>query len=155
VTTAPVVHTLPGPTARLLTAVPSGDQAETVAELVGLVRRLTDLVARLDGSPGAAPTAVEPLRLGGLCLDPGSYLAVVDGRPVDLTAREFQLLWELARSSGRALTRSELLCRLGEDGDGGRGRVVDVHVARLRRKLGPLAGQLVTVRGVGYRLDAS
>jgi DNA-binding response OmpR family regulator len=93
-----------------------------------------------------------PLRLGRLSLDAGSYVAVVGGTRVDLTKREFRLLWELARSAGRTLTRAELLHRIGES-DAGRSRVVDVHVTRLRRKLGPAAPQLVTVRGVGYRLD--
>ena len=63
---------------------------------------------------------------------------------MDLTAREFRLLEELP---GR------LLVRLGE-ADRDSARVVDVHVARVRRKLGPAAAELVTVRGVGCHLDA-
>jgi DNA-binding response OmpR family regulator len=130
-----------------------------LGELATLARRLTDLVAGLAGAgmpptPPAEAQDATPLHLGWLSLDPGSYVAVVAGSRVELTAREFRLLWELARSAGRTLTRAELLRRVGEV-DPARSRVVDVHVTRLRRKLGPAAGQLATVRGVGYRLDAS
>ncbi|HSK60765.1 MAG TPA: winged helix-turn-helix domain-containing protein, partial [Actinomycetospora sp.] len=78
------------------------------------------------------------------------------GRPLDLTFREFELLKYLAANPGRVFTRSQLLQEVwGYDYYGGT-RTVDVHIRRLRAKLGTEHEQLIgTVRGVGYKLDPS
>jgi len=119
--------------------------AERLATLVGPhPRRREDRAPREDAG----------LRLGRLQLEPDGYAAVVAGRRVALTAREFELLLVLARAAGRTLTRRQLLDAVWPSSSAGEaGRTVDVHVARLRGKLGAAAGQLVTVRGVGYRLE--
>src|SRR5690606_3313860 len=76
------------------------------------------------------------------------------GRPIDLTYKEFELLKYLVQHPGRVFTRAQLLQEVwGYDYYGGT-RTVDVHVRRLRAKLGPEHEQLIgTVRNVGYRFD--
>jgi DNA-binding response OmpR family regulator len=94
----------------------------------------------------------QTVRLGALTLDTDSYRVTVQGRPLDLTYKEFELLRYLAERPGRVLTRPALLREVwGYDFYGGT-RTVDVHVRRLRAKLGPEFEHLIeTVRGVGYR----
>jgi len=88
---------------------------------------------------------------GDLQLDLRTRRADVDGRTVDLSAREFALVETFLRHPGQVLTREQLLSHVwGYDFDPG-SNVVDVYVRYLRRKLG--AERIVTVRGMGYRLD--
>jgi len=77
------------------------------------------------------------------------------GRNVSLTALEFRLLWYLAENTGKLLTRAQILERVWNDVSGVPTRVVDVHVAALRKKLNEVEAQLQisSVRGIGYRLD--
>jgi len=92
------------------------------------------------------------IRLGRLQLSTETYQVSVDGRPLDLTYKEFELLRFLASRAGRVFTRAALLREVwGYDFYGGT-RTVDVHIRRLRAKLGPEHEHLIeTVRGVGYR----
>lgn len=92
------------------------------------------------------------VRLGAIALDVDSYQVSAQGRPLDLTYKEFELLRYLAERPGRVFTRPALLREVwGYDFYGGT-RTVDVHIRRLRAKLGPELEQLIeTVRGVGYR----
>ncbi|HEX2704727.1 MAG TPA: response regulator transcription factor, partial [Candidatus Lustribacter sp.] len=89
---------------------------------------------------------------GDVTIDEVSYSAKVRGRVLDLTYKEFELLKYLAQHPGRVFTRSQLLHEVwGYDYYGGT-RTVDVHVRRLRAKLGPDNESLIgTVRNVGYR----
>jgi two-component system phosphate regulon response regulator PhoB len=87
----------------------------------------------------------------GIEIDRLSYVAKVDGRELQLTPTEFQLLWTLARQPGRAFPRNELMnCCRGEDSPSF-DRTIDVHIRSLRKKLGNWSGVIETVRGVGYR----
>jgi DNA-binding response OmpR family regulator len=102
------------------------------------------------------PDAAEPdaaIRVGELVVDPVSYQVRLRGRPLDLTYKEFELLRFLASRPGRVSTRAQLLQEVwGYDFFGGT-RTVDVHVRRLRAKLGPeYESMIATVRGVGYKL---
>ena len=92
------------------------------------------------------------IHLGPIVLDPSTYRVSIEGTPLDLTFKEFQLLRYLAERRGRVFTRPALLREVwGYDFYGGT-RTVDVHVRRLRSKLGPAhEGLIETVRGVGYR----
>ena len=92
------------------------------------------------------------IRLGPIALDPNTYRVSIEGAPLDLTFKEFELLRYLAERRGRVFTRPALLREVwGYDFYGGT-RTVDVHVRRLRSKLGPAhEGLIETVRGVGYR----
>jgi DNA-binding response OmpR family regulator len=92
------------------------------------------------------------IRLGPLVLDVDAYRVTVGARPLDLTFKEFEVLRFLASRPGRVFTRPTMLREVwGYDFYGGT-RTVDVHVRRLRAKLGPEHEHLIeTVRGVGYR----
>ena len=92
------------------------------------------------------------IRAGDVVIDESSYSAKVRGRSLDLTYKEFELLKYLAQHPGRVFTRAQLLQEVwGYDYYGGT-RTVDVHVRRLRAKLGPeFEQQIGTVRNVGYR----
>jgi DNA-binding response OmpR family regulator len=107
-------------------------------------------VAMLQRRRGEAGEGV--LRLGGATINVETYQVTVAGRPLDLTYKEFELLRYLAENPGRVFSRAKLLQEVwGYDFYGGT-RTVDVHVRRLRSKLGPEHEQLIeTVRGVGYR----
>jgi DNA-binding winged helix-turn-helix (wHTH) protein len=89
-------------------------------------------------------------------VDEGTYAAKLRGRPLDLTFKEFELLKYLAQHPGRVFTRAQLLQEVwGYDYFGGT-RTVDVHVRRLRAKLGPEHEALIgTVRHVGYKFVAA
>ncbi len=89
----------------------------------------------------------------GLSIDDSSYTAKVSGRTLDLTYKEFELLRYLNENPNRVFTREQLLSEVwGYDYFGGT-RTVDVHVRRLRAKLGEYESLIGTVRNVGYRLD--
>jgi DNA-binding response OmpR family regulator len=91
----------------------------------------------------------------GIMIDEASYSAKVHGRPLDLTFKEFELLRFLCQHPGRVFTREQLLSEVwGYDYFGGT-RTVDVHVRRLRAKLGDLESLIGTVRNVGYRFTPS
>jgi hypothetical protein len=110
----------------------------------------------VDGG-GTAPLAVarpgDPFAPLHIRVD--EYSAVLDGIELNLTRREFDLLRFLAEHPRRVFSRSQLLQAVwGYDFSGG-GRTVDVHIRRLRQKLGSRGPSISTVRGVGYRLDES
>src|SRR5690606_26848874 len=93
------------------------------------------------------------IRTGEVVVDDVGYTARVGNRPLDLTFKEFELLKFLAQHPGRVFSRQQLLQEVwGYDYFGGT-RTVDVHVRRLRAKLGPENETLIgTVRNVGYRM---
>jgi two-component system, OmpR family, response regulator len=97
-----------------------------------------------------------PLEVGGLRLDVRGRRAICAGAPLALTAREFELLSFLVRRAGRIASKGEILAGVWEDGFDGDPNVVEVYVARLRRKLGAAgtAPSIETIRGLGYRLEA-
>lgn len=126
---------------------------EVAAELLSPRARAAEISLRLAMLRHRAGGADEgELRLGPLALNTDTYRVLLDGRPLDLTYKEFELLKTLAARPGRVFTREELLRDVwGYDFYGG-ARTVDVHVRRLRAKLGPEHEELIgTVRGVGYR----
>lgn len=149
--------------APLLLVVTEGGMAAVTAEwgaadviLASAGPAETDARIRLAVGRGAAADP-EPTRVqtSGLTIDESSYAAKLHGRPLDLTYREFQLLHFLATHPSRAFTREQLLSEVwGYDYFGGT-RTVDVHVRRLRAKLGEAEQLIGTVRNVGYRFDVS
>ncbi len=91
------------------------------------------------------------IKASGVVIDEASYSAKVHGRTLDLTFKEFELLRFLAANPSRVFTREQLLSEVwGYDYFGGT-RTVDVHVRRLRAKLGDMESLIGTVRNVGYR----
>ncbi|MEV4775574.1 response regulator transcription factor [Microbacterium sp. LTA6] len=110
--------------------------------------RIRLALARRDDA--AAPTRVQA---SGITIDEQSYSAKLHGKPLDLTYKEFQLLHFLATHPSRVFTREQLLSEVwGYDYFGGT-RTVDVHVRRLRAKLGDQEQIIGTVRNVGYRFN--
>ena len=119
--------------------------------------RFAELLARIRlrlRTPGAeSGSRDEALAAGGVSLDLRTRRATVDGRKLDLSAREFALAEIFMLNAGQVLSREQLLDQVwGFDFDPG-SNVVDVYVGYLRRKLGP--DTIETVRGMGYRFVAS
>ncbi len=112
------------------------------------------LVIERSAQSSAFADQPQEISAGELMIDPGGYTARLRGRPLDLTYKEFELLKYLVQHPGRVFTRAQLLQEVwGYDYYGGT-RTVDVHVRRLRAKLGLEHEQLIgTVRNVGYRFD--
>ena len=109
-------------------------------------------ILRRGGRAAAAPSQ---LRVGGLCIDERTRVARLDGQPLELSRKEFDLLLALASRPGEVVTKRELLSEVWQQAYGGSDRTVDVHLSWLRRKLGESAAEpryLHSVRGVGVRL---
>jgi DNA-binding response OmpR family regulator len=114
--------------------------------------RLRLAIGRLAAARSHEDPDAHVIRSGEVVVDDATYTAKLGGRPLDLTFKEFELLKYLAQHPGRVFTREQLLQEVwGYDYFGGT-RTVDVHVRRLRAKLGPENETLIgTVRNVGYR----
>lgn len=142
-------------------------KAEEVDRVVGLEVGADDyvvkpfspreLVARVKAILRRAqePTGPSVRWIGDLEVDEAKHQVTVQGSSVELTAKEFGLLCALIRANGRVLSREQLLDGVWGYGDAAEieSRTVDVHVRRLREKLGPEARRIVTVKGVGYRFE--
>ena len=119
-------------------------------ELVARIRA----VLRRGVEPDLAPAALEA---GPVRMDVERHVVLVNGAPVALPLKEFDLLEYLLRNAGRVLTRSQLIDRVWGSDYVGDTKTLDVHVKRLRAKLEPDPANpkyLVTVRGLGYKLEA-
>jgi len=118
--------------------------------------RLRVNIARRGATLDSAPSTPSEIRCGELTIDEAGYTSRIRGNALDLTFKEFELLRFLAQHPGRVFTRPQLLQEVwGYDYFGGT-RTVDVHVRRLRAKLGPEHESLIgTVRNVGYRFVPS
>lgn len=114
-------------------------------DLGELMARVRALLRRSQGGDQVV------LRIGGLTIDRAQRTAMLDGRSLDLTAREFALLTHLAREAGRVVPRTELLAKVWQTSFDPGSNVVEVHVKNLREKLGPDSSLIETVRGAGYR----
>ena len=119
--------------------------AEVDARIRIAIGRYLALITSTDPSTGE-------IRTGDVLIDENSYTARIKGRALDLTFKEFELLKYLAQHPGRVFSRAQLLQEIwGYDYFGGT-RTVDVHIRRLRSKLGPEFESIIgTVRNVGYR----
>jgi two-component system phosphate regulon response regulator PhoB len=116
-----------------------------------LLARIRAVLRRVEGAEPLA--AGRPA--GALHVDEARHAVTVDGRSLDLTAKEFALLTALMRADGRVLSRDQLLETVWGYANAAEveSRTVDVHVRRLRAKLGAEARRIVTVKAVGYRFD--
>jgi two-component system, OmpR family, response regulator len=122
------------------------DFDELLARIEALIRR----------SRGIAPENAQPMRVGSVTLDRESRTVRREGRVVELTAKEFQLLDLLMSSTGKVLSRTRILSKVWNYDNDPLTNVVDVYMRRLRAKLhwDSEHGPLRTLRGYGYRLDA-
>jgi DNA-binding response OmpR family regulator len=135
-----------------LTAV-TGDWGADDVILEGAGPAEVDARIRLAIERRSNDPAQSKIQASGVTIDEASYSAKVHGRPLDLTFKEFELLRFLATHPARVFTREQLLSEVwGYDYFGGT-RTVDVHVRRLRAKLGDSESLIGTVRNVGYRFN--
>ena len=115
-------------------------------ELIARIRAVMRRAASMGGTSGA-------LHVEELEVDERARRATLEGRELELTPKEFELLAALARDPGAAVSRQRLLAEVWQTSWYGSSKTIDVHVAALRRKLGD-PGWIETVRGVGFRLRA-
>ena len=123
----------------------------SLRELAVRVRAILRRVERIGGAGAREPA--EAFQRGGLTVDPSRRRVTVDDQEVQLTPLEFEILLTLARDPGVVFTREQLMDRVWGYQDYAGGRVVDSHVARIRRKLGEDGAEprfIRTVHGVGY-----
>ena len=115
-----------------------------------LEARIRAVLRRLDATGRPAVVTV-----GGLTIDPAGREASLDGAPLDLSRKEFDLLTHLAEHAGEVISKRDLLAEVWREPYGGSDSTIDVHLSWLRRKLGETAAEpryLITVRGVGIKL---
>ena len=114
-------------------------------EFSELVARVKAVIRRSRGA--------QPIRVGSLVIDPLRRVVECDGKPLDLTPREFELFYVLAQAQERTVSRKELLRRVWDIRFEPGTNFIQVHISRLRTKLGKVEGSRIhTVRGRGYRL---
>jgi DNA-binding response OmpR family regulator len=123
------------------------DPAELAARVHAILRRSA-------GLPRARKPVIE---IAGVCLDTAARRVSMAGVQVDLTSAEYGILEILMRAAGRPVSRDEISIRLNQREAAALDRAVDVHISRIRHKLGPKAALIQTVRGAGYlfALDAA
>src|SRR5690606_26894260 len=119
-----------------------------------LVARVRAVLRRRSVDGGEAATAT--LAVGPVRMDVDRHVVTVDGKPVQLPLKEFELLELLLRNAGRVLTRGQLIDRIWGVDYVGDTKTLDVHVKRLRSKVEPVPSNpryIVTVRGLGYKFE--
>ena len=124
--------------------------SELMARVKAIFRRVESLEKRFPGGS-------EALSIGPLRIDTGGRQVMVNGEPMPLTAREFDLLLHFARHPGRVFSRAQLLDSVWGYGHDGYEHTVNSHINRLRSKIEPDPARpemIVTVWGVGYKLEA-
>lgn len=120
-----------------------------------LLARVRAMLRRVDlEGVRRAPTTDGKVQSGTLTMDTNSRIATLDGAPMHLTRKEFELLTVLVSNPGRAFSREFLVEQIWGSDFEGYERAIDTHITRLRRKLGPIGERIVTVWGVGYRFSA-
>lgn len=119
---------------------------ELVLRVAAILRRTT---------AGVAASPADDLTVGPIRIDRGAHRVSIDGHDVELTPTEYKLLLTLAERRGRVQARAHLLETVWEAAPDIQTRTVDMHVQRLRAKLGPAGDLIETVRGFGYRLRAA
>lgn len=102
---------------------------------------------------GAKSESREVVDIGDLRVDFTARRVTLEGKPLDLSPKEYDLLFYLVRNRGIALTREKLLSEIWGYDFFGDDRTLDTHIKLLRRQLGPYADRITTLRGVGYRFE--
>jgi DNA-binding response OmpR family regulator len=94
-------------------------------------------------------------RIARIVLEASARRVSVEGRPLELTTVEYEILARLVRSAGSVVAREHLVAEVFERAFNPDDRALDVHISRLRRKLGPDGSLIVTIRGTGYMVRAA
>ena len=100
-------------------------------------------------------TSGESLNLGGLCIDKAAHQVTVDGREIELSYKEFELLSYFAENQGIALSREKILNNVWNYDYFGDARTIDTHVKKLRSKLGEKGDLIKTIWGMGYKFEVN
>lgn len=156
-----LIHTIGSAAPLMLVATEGGLSAVTsdwhLTDVILHTAGPAEVDARIRLALTREPTRHTPaparVQASGITIDEQSYSAKIHGSPLDLTYKEFQLLHFLATHPSRAFTREQLLGEVWGDDYFGGTRTVDVHVRRLRAKLGEHEQVIGTVRNVGYRFN--
>lgn len=112
-----------------------------------LVARVEAILRRRSAKTG------EVLEIAGIRLDKDAHEVTVDGQPVDLSNKEFELLTYFMENQGMALSREKILNNVWNYDYFGDARTIDTHVKKLRSKLGPKGDMIKTIWGMGYKLE--
>ncbi len=115
-----------------------------------LMMRVTAVLKR--GRENASQTR-EIVQIGGITVDFTARMVLVDGENVDLSPKEYDLLFYMVKNRGIALSREKLITQVWGYDFFGDDRTLDTHIKLLRKQLGKYAGYIVTLRGVGYRFE--
>ena len=110
-----------------------------------------DAIVRRAGSQAPANDIVE---IGGLKIDFTARIVSIDGEKIDMSPKEYDLLFYMVKNRGKALTREQILTEVWGYDYYGDDRTLDTHIKLIRKELGDYAKYIVTLRGVGYRFDA-
>ena len=117
-----------------------------------LMLRVSAILKRVKKSP---ETTTNFFRLGGLSVDFTARIVKIDGKRIELSPKEYELLFYMIRNANIALTREKLICEVWGYDFYGDDRTLDTHIKLLRRSLGEYSRYIVTLRGVGYRFDTN
>ena len=116
-----------------------------------------ELMMRVGAILKRSGTAAEPVKdvvtIGGLTVDFTARMVTLNGEPLDLSPKEYDLLFYMVRNRGIALTREKLISEVWGYDFFGDDRTLDTHIKLLRRRLGDMADRITTLRGVGYRFE--
>ena len=115
-----------------------------------LMARINAVLARHSGQGEAGP---ETMAFGGLVIDLSGRTVTVDGSRIDLTPKEYDLLFYMVKNKNIALSRDKLLSDIWGYDFFGDDRTIDTHIKNLRNNLGPYRDHIVTLRGVGYKFE--
>ena len=121
-----------------------------------LLARVKAVLRRTQRPPAAFQSMRKSLAVGDLTIDAAAHSVTVSGRSVDLSPREFELLYALALKAGQVISAGDLLARVWGAEYQGQPQVVYVHIRWLREKIEEIPSQprrIITVRGVGYKLE--
>jgi len=122
-------------------------------DYLGKPYELKEVEARLRALQRRASGTADRVAVGRLLLDRQARRFAVDGQPLDLPAREFDLLWELMTPPGRVLSKRDLSARLSDAGEALGENALESFVSRLRRKIAGSGAAIRTLRGLGYVLE--
>ncbi len=114
---------------------------------------IMELISRVRARLRSIPAVQRDLRFGGITLSQEKHSVTVDGAPVELTYKEFELLKLLLASPGIVFPRELIMDRVWGYPDGMSSRTLDMHIKTLRQKLGEKGRMVQTIRNVGYKLD--
>ena len=96
----------------------------------------------------------DSLEVGGIRIDRASHEVIIDGKPIDLSVKEFELLLYFMTNKGIALSREKMLNNVWNYDYFGDARTIDTHVKKLRAKMGEKGDLIKTIWGIGYKLEA-